>query len=74
MILDFSGIRLRQIELEDIELLRVWRNDHKIGQFMFFREHITKEMQLACYKSLTFNDFYFIIEYQDKTLGLIHLI
>jgi len=73
MILEFSNIRLRQIELGDIEMIRQWRNDQKIVRFMFFNQHITEEMQLEWFSSLQAYDFYFIIEYQNKDLGLINL-
>ena len=73
MILAFSSIRLRRIDYGDIEMLRQWRNDQKIVQFMFFNEHISKEMQAQWYSSLKEIDFYFIIEYQNKPVGLINL-
>jgi RimJ/RimL family protein N-acetyltransferase len=74
MILKFSSITLRKIELSDIEMLRQWRNDEKIAQFMFFNEQISRQMQLDWFNSLAPSDFYFIIEYQDKALGLINLV
>ncbi|MEX0595449.1 MAG: GNAT family N-acetyltransferase [Candidatus Paceibacterota bacterium] len=73
MILSFSTIQLRRIDFNDIELLRHWRNDQKIVQFMFYKKHISKEMQRKWFLSLNETDFYFIIEYQNKPLGLINL-
>jgi RimJ/RimL family protein N-acetyltransferase len=73
MILEFSKIRLRQIDQGDIEMLRQWRNDQKIVQFMFFNQYITESMQQKWFSSLGESDFYFIIEYRTKALGLINL-
>lgn len=73
MILTFLNIQLRRIDQEDIEMLRQWRNDQKIVQFMFFNKHITKEMQQQWFDALGPKDFYFIIEYKNKALGLINL-
>ena len=73
MILRFSNVRLRRIELKDIEMLRQWRNDEKIVQYMFFNTYITESMQLKWFESLKMHDYYFVIEYQGKALGLIHL-
>jgi RimJ/RimL family protein N-acetyltransferase len=67
------GIHLRRIRLEDIELVRQWRNSPQINQFMEYREHITPEMQLEWFRSVdNYENFYYIIEYQDKKIGLIN--
>ncbi len=41
LILENYGVRLKQLTHDKIELLRQWRNDPKIQQYMFYREYIT---------------------------------
>lgn len=65
------GITLRRIVEEDIELIRQWRNSKPIQQNMHFREYITKQMQKKWFRSIdNINNFYYIIEYQGKKVGL----
>lgn len=73
MMLQMRGVSLRKIELADIELLRQWRNDDKIVKHMFYKQVITPPMQLAWFNSLSDKDFYFIIHYKEKKLGLINV-
>lgn len=73
MILSFCDLNLRRIDQQDLELLRQWRNDEKITRHMFFRDYISREMQLDWFASLKENDYYFIIEYKKAALGLINL-
>ncbi len=73
MILNYCGISIRRFEREDIEMVRIWRNDPKITKHMFYQEHITPEMQKSWFDSLSNNDYYFIIEKDEIPLGLISL-
>ncbi len=41
LILENYGVRLKRLTHDKIELLRQWRNDPKIQQYMFYREYIT---------------------------------
>jgi UDP-4-amino-4,6-dideoxy-N-acetyl-beta-L-altrosamine N-acetyltransferase len=67
------GITLNRLRETDIELLRQWRNSPQINQFMEFRGNISPEMQRDWFKSVdNFDNFYFIIEYQGKKIGLIN--
>jgi len=67
------GITLNRLREEDIELVRQWRNSPKISQFMEYREYITPEMQQEWFRSVdNFDNFFFVIEYQDKKIGLIN--
>jgi RimJ/RimL family protein N-acetyltransferase len=68
---DIELLRLRK---EHIELLRYWRNHPDISVFMDYQTFITEEMQMKWYKSLDVaRDFYFIIAYKGKDIGMIHL-
>lgn len=55
-------------------MLRQWRNDPKIQQYMFYRETITPEMQEKWFQKIN-NDhnFYFIIEYEGKEIGCVNI-
>lgn len=68
------GVTLRQLTEDKLELIRRWRNDPKIQQYMSYREHITPEMQRAWFQRINNeHNFYFIIVYQDREIGLINI-
>jgi RimJ/RimL family protein N-acetyltransferase len=67
------GVVLNRLRVNDIELVRNWRNSPQISQFMEYREFITPEMQQEWFKSVdNFNNYYFLIEYQQQKIGLIN--
>ena len=68
------GVTLRRLTHDKIEMLRQWRNDPKIQQFMVYRDYITPEMQEAWFQRIN-NDhnFYFIIEYEGREVGMINI-
>lgn len=67
------GVTLKRLTEDKIELVRVWRNNPKIQQYMEFREEITPEMQKAWFQRIN-NDYnlYYIIEVDGKEVGLIN--
>lgn len=68
------GVTLRRLTHDKIELVRQWRNDPKISQYMFFKDYITPEMQeIWFHKINNDNNFYFIIEFDGKEIGLINI-
>jgi len=67
------GITLSRLTLEDIELVRYWRNSKEIAQVMEYKKFITEEEQKKWFNSLNpVTDFYFIINYNGVKVGLIH--
>jgi len=74
MRLEKYDIVLNRLTHDEIEMVRNWRNDPKVSQFMEFRDYITPEMQEKWFKSID-NDFnyFFIIEYRGKKIGLINV-
>ena len=74
MELNRYGVTLRRLTTDKIELVRNWRNDPKISNYMFFKEYITQEMQLTWFNQVN-NDlnYYFIINYKNEEIGLINL-
>lgn len=74
LVLTNYGVTLRKLTHDKIEMLRQWRNDPKIQQHMFYREYITPEMQERWFANLNqFTNFYFIVEYDGKEIGLINV-
>lgn len=69
------GVTLHLLSHDKIEMLRRWRNDPKIQQFMEYREEITPEMQERWFQKVdnSGKDFYFIIEYQGDEIGCINI-
>jgi RimJ/RimL family protein N-acetyltransferase len=71
MKVETNGIMIERLQEKDIELVREWRNSDYIRNFMNFREYITPEMQKKWFESINnFNNFYFIIHYKGKKVGL----
>lgn len=73
MIIRNFGITLSQLTLEDIELVRYWRNSKEISSVMEYQKFITEEEQKKWFSSLqSLFDFYFLINYKGVKVGLIH--
>jgi RimJ/RimL family protein N-acetyltransferase len=73
MIIGNFGITLSQLTLEDIELVRYWRNSKEISSVMEYQKFITEEEQKKWFNSLNpLSDFYFLINYKGVKVGLIH--
>lgn len=67
------GITLARLTQNRIELVRQWRNAPHIQSFMEYRKTITQAMQKKWFAGLNpVSDFYFVIEYQNEPVGLIH--
>lgn len=73
MIAEQYGLKYKRVTLEDIELIRHWRNQSFIRETMQFQEYITPEMQLKWFNNINNkNNYYFIIEVDNKKIGLIN--
>lgn len=67
------GITLIRLKEEHLEIVRKWRNDQELNRFMDYRDYITSEMQKNWFQTINnINNSYYIIEYQDKYIGLIN--
>lgn len=74
LVLESYGVKLKRLTHNKIELLRQWRNDPKIQQYMIYREEITPEMQEQWFQKIdNDNNFYFIIEYEGKEIGCVNI-
>ena len=74
MIISKYGINLVRVHKEHIEMIRIWRNDPKIRDHMFFKSEITSEMQKTWFNSVN-NDqnFYFMVCPVEQPIGLISI-
>lgn len=73
MIIEQYNIKLKRLTIDDIELVRNWRNNWKIRKTMAYKSYITKSMQLKWFNSINNkNNYYFIIEHNDNKIGLIN--
>lgn len=74
LVLEGYGVKLKRLTHDKIELLRQWRNDPKIQQYMIYRETITPEMQERWFQKINNdNNFYFIIEYEGNEVGCVNI-
>ncbi|MFW2524738.1 GNAT family N-acetyltransferase [Aliarcobacter butzleri] len=66
-----ENVVLRRVENKDIEMIRNWRNDPKISQYMSFKDYITPEMQKKWFEKINNdNNYFFIINIDGKDVGL----
>jgi len=74
MIIRKYGIALREIQQEDLELIRQHRNSDAIQSKMIFRETISREQQIEWFKKVrsTLQDAYYLIYKNDVAMGLIN--
>lgn len=73
-ILENYDVRLVRLSKENIEMIRNWRNDPKISQYMEYRDIITPEMQVKWFDSINNNEnLYYIIEFKGEEIGLINI-
>lgn len=74
MILENANVLLRKITESDIEMVRCWRNDVKISQYMSFRDYITPEMQQQWFEKINNKyNYFFIINIDNKDIGMTEL-
>jgi len=66
------GLTLSRLTENDIELVRKWRNDPLINQYMEYRTTITPKMQQQWFESINnAQNFFYIIDYQGSQVGMI---
>lgn len=69
------GVELELLTHDKIEMVRLWRNDPKISQFMEYREEITSEQQEIWFTKINngVDNLYWIIRYKGEDIGLINI-
>ena len=74
MKLEKYGVTLKRLTVDKIELVRRWRNDISISQYMEYREYITPEMQQHWFASINNdNNYFFVIIAENVEIGLINI-
>jgi hypothetical protein len=73
MIVEQYGLKYSRVTGQDLETLRYWRNQSYIRNTMQFKEYISPLMQKAWFQKINNkNNYYFIIEHEQKKIGLIN--
>lgn len=68
------GLELVQLGHDKIELVRKWRNDRSISQYMEYREYISPEAQELWFSRIDNDEnYYFIISFRKDDIGLINI-
>ena len=71
MVIEKYGVKLKRLEEQDIEMVRLWRNSEHVKQYMEFKDYITIEMQKKWFNSLNQSqDYFFIIYHHNYPVGL----
>ena len=74
MKIEINGLVVERLKEKDIELVREWRNSDATRKNMLYQKVITKEEQVKWFHSINnFNNFYFILEYKDRKVGLVNI-
>jgi RimJ/RimL family protein N-acetyltransferase len=68
------GIELRRLREKDLELVRRWRNDPEIRQYMRFRKEITAEEHRRWFESIdNEQNHYSLVLWRGSPIGLSHV-
>lgn len=64
---------LRSIEADDLEVIRSWRNNASVNEYLITKEFISEEKQTRWFENLDpMDSMYFIIEAKTNRIGLIY--
>ena len=73
MVIRKYGLEIREVEREDLELIRQYRNTESIKKRMIFKEQISRAQQLKWFEEIqSIDHFYFLIYKNDSAIGLIN--
>ena len=74
MKIQVNGLIVERLKERDIELVRQWRNSDNVRKNMIYQKIITPEEQVEWFHSINnFNNFYFIVEYKGRKVGLVNI-
>ena len=67
------GVVLRRITVQDIELIRGWRNQSFVRSQMLVQDEISAEQQVLWFEKINNSlNYFFIIEVNELPIGVIH--
>ncbi|KXI27908.1 GNAT family N-acetyltransferase [Paraglaciecola hydrolytica] len=68
-------VRLDAVTQDDLEMIRQWRNDPSVAQFMLSQESISTEQQQAWFKKISrdFSQQHFVIFYKNEAIGVANI-
>jgi UDP-2,4-diacetamido-2,4,6-trideoxy-beta-L-altropyranose hydrolase len=69
----YKNLQLRPIQLQDIEQVRLWRNEHDIRRYAINKNKISYRQQIKWFTGLKKEDCYFKIIYKNKFIGIASL-
>lgn len=73
MIIKKYGLELSRLKKDDIEMVRRFRNEAYIRDFMVYRETITPAQQERWFDSVNnVHNYYFVIHHEQQPIGLIN--
>jgi len=67
-----KDILLKELTIDEIELVRTWRNSEEVASYMYDENYITQEQQVNWFEKISSetNSKYWIIEFEGRKLGL----
>ncbi len=67
-----NNIKLVKLNIDDLEIVRNWRNSTEVSQYMYTENIISEVDQQNWFQRInnSNNSFYWIIEYEGRKLGL----
>lgn len=68
-----NNVKFLNVQLEDIEMIRKWRNSPKVSDYMYTNNQITIEDQQRWFKKIENEKTskYWLITYQEEKIGLV---
>ncbi|MDF2451648.1 MAG: hypothetical protein K0S26_1152 [Bacteroidota bacterium] len=73
LVIEQYGVKLIRLQREDIEMVRYWRNQSDIANYMEYRNYITPGSQVKWFERINNKyNYYFVIEFESKKVGLIN--
>lgn len=72
--LEDYNVILRLLDRDNLDLVRTWRNDPRINQYLIGRDFISQDKQEEWFQKLdTTKNQYFIIQYRGMKVGLVQI-
>lgn len=67
-------VQLERLTESKLELVRSWRNDPEVSQFMLSQNYITQEQQLKWFNKINNdNNLYYLVLYRGEYIGLVDM-